>query len=59
MAATAFPLTYLFFDVAAACGFPNDISMTPVCDMAPNMVMVMPLAVGTMPFAGEPFRERP
>jgi hypothetical protein len=44
-----------FFDVAEAWDFLNDISTTPVCDMAPNMVMVMPLAVGIMPFAAEAF----
>jgi hypothetical protein len=36
-----------------------DISITPACDMAPKIVIVTPLAVGTMPLAGVPFRERP
>jgi hypothetical protein len=49
----------LFLDIDVACGFFKDISITPACDMAPKIVIVIPLAVGTMPLAGVPFRERP
>jgi len=50
---------FLFLDIDAACGFFKDIFITPACDMAPKIVIVIPLAVGTMPLAGVPFRERP
>ena len=48
---------FLFLDVDT--GFLKDISITPACDIAPKMVIVIPLAVGTMLLAGVPFREWP
>jgi hypothetical protein len=50
---------FLFLDVDTAYGFLKDISITPACDIAPKMVIVIPLAVGTMLLAGVPFREWP
>ena len=58
-ASTALPSTFLFFDVETAWGFLNDMSMTPASDMAPSIVIVTPFAVGMVPFAGVPHRERP
>ena len=50
---------FRFFDTDTACGFLRETSMTAAGEMPPKIVMVMPYAVGMMPFAVWPFRERP
>jgi hypothetical protein len=50
---------FLSLDVDIACGFFKEIFMTLACDMAPQMAIVIPFAVGTMPFAGVAFSTRP
>lgn len=42
-----------------ACGFFNEVSMTPASDMAPSMLNVTSLPVGTIPLACVPLKERP
>jgi hypothetical protein len=39
--------------------FPQWYIYDPASDMAPSIVIVTPFAVGMVPFAGAPFRERP
>jgi hypothetical protein len=46
---------FLFFDTNVASSFFKDISITPACDIAPKMVIVIAFVVGTMHLAGVPF----
>jgi hypothetical protein len=39
------PFIFLIFDVDAAFGFLNGISMIPASDMAPSIVIATPLAL--------------
>jgi hypothetical protein len=50
--------SFRFLDIATACAFFNDMSMTLASDIAPNMVTVTPLPVGTILLAGVPFKDQ-